>query len=274
MSTIKIIRKKQKAKADPVAKQKLIWTVGHAVTLVCGVVFSLYCLYCMVFFYRYRSWKTLFLLAKSQSNTGNTSRLKLLLKWAPLICYRVSLMGVFASYGIGTWQNWSELSPSYYDLLSDENFQSILIALLWMFSRASLYKLLPFMITSYLHLTSKKQVVQNANDEKKNTESKSTDIQLLHFIAYSEIIVAVTILFDALMFKDGTSGFVLVLYLSIYWLRINFSPYVQMTFLRLLVKLDKKIPPKHKEKWEKVKQFFYARLQEDEEQKKTILKRS
>lgn len=42
--TIKVVRKKdpkKKNQSDPLAKQKLIWKIGHVFTLVFGLVFSI-----------------------------------------------------------------------------------------------------------------------------------------------------------------------------------------------------------------------------------------
>lgn len=260
MAVQKVIRKKAKAKVDLMAKQKLAWTAGHYATLGLGAIYGVFYLFQCLTFYRYRSWKTLFLIARPPLNKPKTW-LGWLWRLFPQLAYRLSLVGVLTSYGISGYQNWASANPSWYDLLSQENFQSILIAILWLFSRASLFKLVPFMLTSYLHLTVKDQ--DNKEFVKKNG-------QLLHIIAYSELVVAGALFFDTLTFRDGVSGFVLVLYLSLYWLRLNFSPYAQVTLLRLILKLDKKVPAKYQPQWKEVKTFLYVRMSESKKRRVEI----
>ncbi|AET38150.1 uncharacterized protein Ecym_2418 [Eremothecium cymbalariae DBVPG len=260
-----VIRKKPKADGtDLVVKQKLIWTVGHICTLVFGLYFAFYSIYRLAFFYRYRSWKTLFLTARRHISGRHFSWLKWLAGFTPNVAYRLSLVGVLASHGITTWQSWADLSPTYYDLLCTDNFQNLLIATLWLFTRTSFYKLVPFIIVSYLHLTKKK----NTSEQDITRQNSS----LLHVVAYSEIVVLVSLFMDTLMFR-GTSGFAFVFYLAIYWLKVNFSPYVQNTVLRILSKFDKAIPGSQQGKWNSAKNFLVKRLQEQERSQKEVRKR-
>ncbi|SCU90729.1 LANO_0D09758g1_1 [Lachancea nothofagi CBS 11611] len=264
MAVQKIIRKKSKAKVDPLARQKVVWTIGHCLTLGLGVIYALFYLYQCLTSYRYRSWKTLFLIAKPPHNKPTTWS-RWLWRLMPQLTYRLSLVGVLASHAVTSYQNWSTLNPSWYDLLSKENFQSILIATLWLFSRASLFKLVPFVLISFLHLTVKDHTenAQEVEEEKsKDVKPADTTATILHIIAYSELIVAVALIFDTLTLRDGTAGFVLVLYMSVYWLRLNFSPYAQETLLRLVLKADKNVPPKYEPQWKEVKQFLYLRMGE------------
>ncbi|SCU83379.1 LADA_0C11056g1_1 [Lachancea dasiensis] len=268
MAVQKVIRKKSKAKADPLARQKAIWMVGHGLTLGLGAIYGLFYLYQCLTFYRYRSWKTLFLISRPTQNKPKTW-LKWLWRLCPQIAYRLSLIGALAAHSVTSYQTWLNLNPTWYDLLSQENFQGILIAALWLFSRASIFKILPFMLSSFLHLTVKdakkdEKDTKSAEDadEEKTKSSKSADrtTSLLHVIAYSELVVVVTLIFDTVTFRDGVAGFLLVMYLSIYWLRLNFSPYAQETLLRLVMKVDQKVPPKYQPQWKELKQFLYLRM--------------
>ncbi|CEP64913.1 uncharacterized protein LALA0_S15e00232g [Lachancea lanzarotensis] len=270
-----VIRKKSKARGDPVARQKLIWAVGHAMTVGLGALYALFYLWQCLTMYRYRSWKTLFLIARPP-HVDSKTWLQLLWRSLPQISYRLSLVGVLAAYSVTSYQKWFSLNPTWYDLLSRENFQSILIATLWLFSRASLFKLVPFILTSFLHLTVKpekktdvkedgnKDEVKKPLNEKdgKETKPKDNTTTLLHIIAYSELITVVSLFFDIITFRDGVAGFVLAIYMSIYWLRLNFSPYAQETLLRIVLKVDKKIPPKYQSQWKDIKQFLYLRMDE------------
>ncbi|SCU79006.1 LAME_0A06810g1_1 [Lachancea meyersii CBS 8951] len=265
MAVQKVIRKKSKAKIDPVARMKVIWLVGHGLTLGLGAIYALFYLSQCLTFYRYRSWKTLFLIARRPHFKSKTWG-HLLWRLLPQITYRMSLIGVLASHSVTSYQNWCSLNPSWYDLLSKENFQSILIATLMLFSRASLFKLVPFMLTSFLHLTVKDQkdaTTEEISEEKtKEPKHKDKTASLLHIIAYSELLVMVSLLFDIITLRDNLGGFVLALYMSIYWLRLNFSPYAQETLLILVLKVDKKVPPKFQPQWRGVKQFLYLRMDE------------
>ncbi|SCU77390.1 LAFA_0A01508g1_1 [Lachancea sp. 'fantastica'] len=279
MAVQDVIRKKSKAHGDPVARQKLMWVVGHGMTLGLGAIYALFYLWQCLTMYRYRSWKTLFLIARPPQVKSQTW-LQLLWRSLPQISYRLSLVGVLLAYSVASYQKWYSLNPSWYDLLSRENFQGVLIAVLWLFSRASLFKLVPFILTSFLHLTVKadqKADVKKDDDkddekrplndnEDKKTKQKDNTTTFLHIIAYSELVTVVSLFFDIITFRDGVGGFVLVIYLSIYWLRLNFSPYAQETLLRLILKVDKKIPPKYHSQWKDIKQFLYLRMDESRKQ--------
>ncbi|SCU80484.1 LAMI_0B02586g1_1 [Lachancea mirantina] len=262
--TKKIIRKKQAVKRDPLKAQRLAWSVGHIITLVCTAIYSMFYFYDTLTMYRYRSWKTLFLIARPPPR-DRVGWLRWLWQLSPQLSYRSALLGVLASYSVSNFLEWSQVNPSWYDLLGQENFQGILMAALFLLSRASLFKLLPFALNSFLQITTK------ASEPSDNLPARTHT--LLHVIAYSELVVAAILLLDTLTFKDGTSGFVLALYMGVYWLRINFSPYAQTTVLRLLLKLDKKVPPKFKSEWDQVKQFIYMRMEESRNTRQAMQRR-
>ncbi|AEY95091.1 FABR032Wp [Eremothecium gossypii FDAG1] len=257
-----VIRKKRKPQQDPVVRQKLIWTVGHVMTLTCGLIFTCACVYNVLFFYRHWGWSRLLPSWLVPSRLLSFSKYGLVPHhgigyWAAKTgvpaSYRLALVGVLLSHGVTSWQNWARLNPTYYDLLSKDNFQNLLIATLWLFSRSSFYKLVPFIITSYLHLTKK----QSASDD----ETTKQNSMLLHLIAYSELVVLISLLWDTLLFR-GASGFALVFYLAIYWLKLNFSPYVQTTVLRILSKLKRVVPASQRERWDAVQDFLLRKLRE------------
>lgn len=275
-STIQVIRKKtKKAKvSDPLAKQKLIWTIGHCLTLTCGLIFTITYFFHVAIFFKYRSWKWLFLrVNKNYVFFKGTRWYDRLLKWTPQILYRSSLIGVLMANGITMHQNWSHLNPTWFDLLAAENFQSLSVAALWLIGGGkSFYRLLPFMILSYMHLTNRKH--EFTSDDEKIDEQKSIDNKhLLHVVAYSEIIVIMALNLDTLLLKNGSAGFLLVAYTSIYWLRLNFSAYAQVTVLRILDKFDKKVPAKHREKWDSVRNFLYAKIKERSERREKYMRK-
>lgn len=248
----KVIRKKPEKRRDPIAYQRVIWTVGHELTLFGGIWYSVYALYCVLFFYRDGSWKRLFFLDKLRP-VGVIGRFKWFTLMLPYVSYRLSFIGVLASHGVTSWQNWSHLNPTIYDLMSTENFQNMVIAFVWLFSESSIFKLLPFMIVSYLHLTIKPE----------NTKEEMTrkHALLLNCIAYSEIIVVISLLTDTILFK-GAAGYTLIFYLTIFWMRLNFSPYLQTTVLSILSKMDRAVPATKMDQWRSIKQFLVERIKE------------
>ncbi|CCF58971.1 hypothetical protein KAFR_0F03750 [Kazachstania africana CBS 2517] len=274
--TIQVIRKKSEAKnlSDPLQRQKLAWTIGHVLTLGCGVLFSVTYFFHVLLFFKYRSWKWLFLRANKGYSIIHGGRwYHHVLRGSPTILFRLSLIGVFVTWAVTFIQDYQGSNPTWNDLLGVENFQALLIALLWFVGGGrSFYKLLPFMILSYMHLINKNnEFKKDSKDE--DVKVTRENVKLLHLIAYSEVLVAVTLLLDAILFKTGTSGFMFVIYCCIYWLRLNFSPYAQVTLLRILSKFDKKIPPAHKHKWNTVKKFFFMRMKQHEK-RKDIAKRT
>ncbi|QHS73344.1 uncharacterized protein SPAR_G02540 [Saccharomyces paradoxus] len=263
--TIEVIRKKdpkKKNQSDPLAKQKLIWKIGHALTLVFGLLFSITYFYHVLIFFKYRSWKWLFLRVNKNYSFIQSKRWYMkLLSWGPQIMYRLSLIGVFMSESVTMQQNWVGLNPTWNDLLSSENFHTLLIACLWFFGGGkSFYKILPYMILSYLHLT-KMNYELNA-DKEERIPLTPRDKKMLHLLAYSELFVILALTLDTVLFKTGTSGFMLVIYVGIYWLRLNFSPYAQVAVLELLVKSEKYVPKKYRGKWQVIKNFVYMKMKE------------
>lgn len=264
--TIKVIKKKTNKfgkKTDPITIQRAVWTVGHSIVLICGLLFSLTYFFHVLFFFKYRSWKWLFLRINHNYSIIKGQRwYHSLLRFVPELLYRTSLIGVFMASGVTMVQNWSGLKPTWYDLLSAPNFQTTLIAALWFIAGGkSFYKLLPFMIISFMHLSNRKTEFEKADKETFN-ELTLKNKTLLQVLAYSEAFTVFTLLLDTLLLKTGTSGFLFVFYTCIFWLRLNFEPYTQVTVLRFLAKLDKKIPPKYATYWETIRRFIYSKYRE------------
>ncbi|CCH46504.1 putative membrane protein [Wickerhamomyces ciferrii] len=227
VKTKKVLRRKQQ---PPKPIKKYVWLGGHVSTLLFGSI------YLAFYFARYILWKTNWY-------------------WTPRIAYRLSFIGVIASYSITVLTTFGSIIPNYYTLLATENFQSLMLGFVWLLSRPSAFKLVPFFIISILQLSSQ----YNVSAVLKNQNS------LVDIITISEVAVFVAILFDTLIFR-GTSGYALVIYLGFYWLRINFSPYTQAFLLKLIRTIDEKIIAKQKpevqEKWQKIKDFVEFRRQQ------------
>ncbi|CCH62065.1 hypothetical protein TBLA_0G01170 [Henningerozyma blattae CBS 6284] len=256
---IKVIKKKShEKKKDPLAQEKLLWTIGHSMMLVLGLIFSITYFYHAILFFKYRDIKWLFLKSKSEySIVTGTRWFHKLLKWAPQILYRLALVGGVLAYSTTMKQNCKGWSPTWYDLLSSENFQTLMIVLLWLFTFGkSFYRILPLMANSLIHLMNKKYEMTNEVDDKLNSDVARKHSKILKLIAYSEVFLMITLFLDTFLMKYGTAGVSLILYLGIFWLRLIYSPYLQFTVLSILIKMDKVVPKSKKKQWEKLKTFL------------------
>lgn len=239
-------------------------------TLGFGLIFTVTYLFQVCLFYKYRSWKWLFLrLNKDYSFIQGGRWYHSLLRVSPPIIYRLSIIGTFLSCGVTSFQSWGGLNPQWYEMMSTENFQYLLIAVLWFISGQSIYKICPFMILSYIHLTNY-QMEFKGNGAPDKIASKNAIF--LRVLALSEIVIAVVLLLDSLLMKDGTAGITLVVYLAIYWLRINFSPYVQVAALKVLLRFDKNIPSKYKDNWAIVKKFIYLKVEAHKKREEELVR--
>ncbi|CCH62071.1 hypothetical protein TBLA_0G01240 [Henningerozyma blattae CBS 6284] len=325
-NTIKVIRKRTaKSKIDPLSKQRLIWLAGHAVTLIFGTIFSIMYFHKILFFFRYYNWRYLFLIRYSKKRNLERNILKKFIeRFLTTIIYKLALIGFFTSGVITLKQDWDGLNPTWYDLLSSENFQYLMITTLWILTpNNSFYRILPFLLLSFMHLryhdfeftiplrpkstnptTKIPTVKKDSNSEQSKNTPKETpqsipktgsqedtkeklniaateeeqisldNYHLLDFISYCEIAVVISLLLDSFLMQDGTSGFCLIIYLGIYWLRLQFSQYAQTAILRVLTKFDRFIPAHYVKYWEETKRFVYHKLKENEKRKEMLTKRS
>lgn len=226
VKTRRVLRKKQ-PKPKPV--KKYVWTAGHSLTLIFGSI------YLGLYFAKYilrNKWY-----------------------WTPRIAYRLSFIGVLMAYSVTVLTTFGKIIPSYYTLLATENFQNLLLAFVWLISRPSAFKLVPFFIISILQFSDR----FNIKPLLKFQDS------LVDLITISEVFVFVALLFDTLIFR-GTSGYALAIYTGFYWLRINFSPYTQAFILKVIRGIDTKImakqSPENQAKWQKLKDFVEFRREQ------------
>lgn len=226
VKTRRVLRKKQ---TPPKPIKKYIWLSGHGATLTFGAIY--FAFYIAKYIFR-NKWF-----------------------WIPWLCYRLSFIGVLASYSITVLTTFGAIIPNYYTLLATENFQNLLLAFVWLISRPSAFKLVPFYIISILQLSDRFKV---------GAVLKIQD-SLVDLITISEVVVFVALLFDTLIFR-GTSGYALAIYTGFYWLRINFSPYTQSFLLKVIHAIDTKImakqSPEVQAKWQKAKDFVEFRREQ------------
>lgn len=237
-------------------------------TVAFGSLFILtYTLQSMIFF-KYRSWKWLFLrLNKSYSYFNGPRWHHALLRWTPKLMYRLAIVGALMSFGVTSYQNSRGLHPQWFEMLSAENFQYLLISVFWLVTKASVFKLVPLILLSYMHITNSSQEINGIKDKDEITKKNAS---VLKALAVAEILVPVSLAINTILLSSGASGVVLVLYLGIYWLRINFSPYVQVMMLKMLSRCDRKIPPKFQGQWGIVKKYIYSKIQDHEKRKLEI----
>lgn len=245
---MKVIQKKRKMKVDPYVLQKKIWIAGHYICLICGILYGITYLYRCLFFWKYRNWKFLFLtLNKNYSLIKGTRWYHSILRHLPTIWYKFALIGTIVSGVITLWQDGiNSATTSWNDLLGNFTFQYIGIAILWIITNTqSAFKIIPFIIISYIHIINKKDEL-NGIDVQNFDDLSMKNKHLLHILSYMEIALLFIMLLDTLFLKKGTSGFLFVLYLGFFWIRLNFATYLQISCLRLLKKLDDKVPQKYK----------------------------
>lgn len=220
--TRRVLVKKPEA---PKPVKKYIWLAGHFLTVVCGSTYLAFNLLRWVL----SSWR-----------------------WTPWILYELAFVGVMMSYSISVVTTFGAIIPPYNTLLSTENFQTMVIAVIWIISRPSMFKIMPYFVVACLQLSSEYNI-------KPLLKLQS---QLGEVVTFSELIVIGALLVDTFLFR-GTSGFALALYLGFYWLRVNFSPYTQSTLLRFMRIVDDMYMKNNKSKvklyWDKSRGFLEFR---------------
>jgi hypothetical protein len=221
--TRRVLVKKLKP-AKPI--KKYIWLAGHGLTLGCGAVYLV--------FYIFKWWLSSWW-------------------WTPTVVYRFAFVGVMLAYSISILTTFGTCIPPYNTLLVTENFQTMIIATIWLWSRSSAFKLFPFMVVAALQLSSEYNFLPVLKLQN----------QLGDCVGGSEIVIILVLLFDTFLFR-GTSGYALVLYLLLYSIRVQFSPYTQSYLLRLMNVIDERFIKKQKDSqfkfyWTKVKQFLEIR---------------
>lgn len=233
---------------DPYVLQKKIWIIGHYICLACGALYGITYVYHGLFFWKYRKWQFLFLTQnKSYSLIKGTRWYHSILRHVPTIWYKFALIGSIVS-GVVTLkqEGVNSSTTSWNDLLGNFTFQYMGIAVLWIITNTqSLFKMIPFLIISYIHILNKEDEL-NGNEVKNFDELDEQNKRLLHALSYMEISLLFILLLDTLLLKKGTSGFLFLLYLGFFWIRLNFATYLQISCLRLLNMLDDKVPPKYK----------------------------
>lgn len=152
------------------------------------------------------------------------------------ICYRISLFGAMISLMATVSHKFGfDYLPPSSSLLAQQNFQFLLLAVAWLMTFKSIFKLLPYYLISVLQLGSHKNI---------DAIQKQEDV-LASLIAYDELFLIGYLLLRTIFFR-GSSGFQLVLYGIFYWLRILFNKETSNLFMVIISRLDGKVKSKVK----------------------------
>lgn len=213
-------RRLRKVEPKPKPYDKYGWILGHVITVLCTLVYSAY-------YFTYKS---------HQSRVAEIS-------------YRIGFVAVISSYFVSMVNQFGKIPPSYFTLLTTENFQYLLLAIVWLFNRSSFFKILPYFIISILQLSSLLNLKPVLKLEQTFKE----------IIIYNELFLFVLLLFDTLLFR-GTSGYALVIFGLFYSLKIVFSDDTKGLIYSVIVKFDgvmlKQKNPKVQSLWHDIKSFL------------------
>lgn len=205
----KLVRKNK----DYSALKYNVWLAGHATCLVFGTVTFI--------------WQTLWLKNVYYINS---------------ISYRLALLGSCLALGSTTAHKYGLLYlPPLTTFLSQQNFQYLVLGLVWCFTFKSVFKIIPYFLISLLQLAENKKIA---------VVQKQADF-LSQIIAFDDLLLIVYLALRTIFFRN-TSGFQLVLKLMFLWLSIMFDPSTAEMFSYVVNKLDGKVSTIKNEKVQKM----------------------
>lgn len=223
-----------KKKAAPKDYKPLLWLVGHCLTLLFGML-------------HLGSHVVLF---------GHQKGLIV------RFFYIFAIFGVLDSYSISVLVNFgASAGTNFFALITTENFQYLLLAVIWLFSRPSVFKILPYVLISFLQLCK--------HYKKLDDIPKSVLKSLALIMAYNELVLIFGLFLDTILLR-GTSGYSLVAFLGFYWLRIIYSESTKFFFFNFTDVVEQRIIRKYcpKDVQQIYKQFVAsARLRGEEIEK-------
>lgn len=177
---------------------KSVWIAGHASTIVFGMIYS--------FFY---------ILHRQRNKYAFGS-------------YKLSLISVWITYALSIQSQFNIKALTHYSsLIASENFEYFLLSIFWFFNRSSLFKILPYMMISILHLSTQFKLKFLLAFEK----------QFAAVFMYNELFLFLLLLVDTLLLR-GTSGYGLVVYACFSWLRLLQNENSRLFLYAQLIKFD------------------------------------
>lgn len=204
-----------------------MWLAGHSVSVVFGVITLV--------------WQTLWLKNVYYINS---------------ISYRLALLGASVAF-LATMSHKFGLRylPQFPTLLTQLNFQFLVLSIIWCFTFKSIFKIIPLFLISVLQLSEHKKiaVVQKQGDF------------LATIIAFNELFFVLYLVLRTIFFRL-TSGFQLAVVFVFLALRILFDEDTANMFAYVMEKLDLKVKMVKNKKvlkaWEKTKLFLEEKRKE------------
>lgn len=212
----KLIRKQ----SGPNPLKHKLWLAGHAVSVGFGLV-------CV-----------LFLVLRLQNRYYLHS-----------IAYRLLFLGLVVALGATMSHKFGlRFLPPLTALVAHQNFQYLILAVIWLFTFKSVFKLIPYLLISLLQLSAHKQL--------------AAVLKLAPFlasiIAFDELFLIAYLALRTLLFRS-TAGYQLTAFLVFYWLRILYNKETTNLFGALVQRLDGKVSGVKNEQvqhyWTKTKMF-------------------
>ncbi|ODV59383.1 uncharacterized protein ASCRUDRAFT_19445, partial [Ascoidea rubescens DSM 1968] len=218
--TKKVIRK---IPPKPKNYDKLIWLTGHCLSLSFGLIYFL----------------------SRLSNIILRTKFYYLVRFS----YRLSIFGSLLALSLTVSRKFGRKLPTNFALLSTENFQYLLLALIWFLSRSSIFKIFPYLIISFLQLT------REFNYLEKIPQNYLLNLTLA--ISYNELLLIFVLFIDTLLMR-GVSGFAFVAFITFYWLRILFSNETKSFVLNFFQVVEKNVVVKLPKQYQG---YFYEFLE-------------
>ncbi|KAM9917842.1 hypothetical protein OXX59_009069 [Metschnikowia pulcherrima] len=219
-------RRLVKKHAGPSNLKYTVWLTGHVLSVVFGLVTF--------------TWQILWLKNVYYINS---------------ISYRLSLIGSVLALGSTMSKKYGlNYLPPFSTLLAQQNFQYLVLALIWCFTFKSIFKVIPTFIISVLQLSLNKKI---------DVVLKQSEF-LASIIAFDELFLILYLLLRTLLFRY-TSGYQLVIVSVFMWLRVLFDKDTANLIGYVVEKADGRMSGVKNEKvqkaWRKVKHFLSEKQQ-------------
>ncbi|KAG7664546.1 uncharacterized protein J8A68_001933 [[Candida] subhashii] len=172
------------------------------------------------------------------------------------ISYRLTFVGAIVAL-TATFSHKFGLSylPKPATLLSQQNFQYIVLALVWVFTFKSTFKILPYYFLAILHIGNIKNISAITNESE----------FLASLIAYDELLLIGYLFLRTIFFRNG-AGYQLLLFLVFYWVRVLYNKETRNLFAAIIQRLDYEMVKVQNEKvkhyWGKTKEFIEVKQSE------------
>ncbi|QNP97562.1 YALIA101S07e06260g1_1 [Yarrowia lipolytica] len=155
--------------------------------------------------------------------------------------YRIFFLACISAYYTSIYRKYGGQRPSRYVLLQTDTFHYLLMALLFLISRRSIFKLFPFFMYSVMHVaeTLRRRVLKRDSPlaHQLNDNILKFEAPIQRIVADSEILILLRILLNAILFRQG-AAVCLLIYVVIFRLRVAYSPPIQESLKRQEERID------------------------------------